>query len=229
MGVAARKFEAAVPGRRCVPVRMDVVKPKDVDAAVDQALRQFPRIDILVNGAAGNFLCPAEQISANAYKRVFEIDAIGTFLVTQAVYKKTMKKTGGSIINVTATLHWNGELFQTHAGSAKAAIEGMTRHLANEWGKDGVRMNNVAPGPIEDTEGYRRLGGFMPHNIKDQFIRRIPMQRNGKSHDISEACLYLASSASTYVTGTTICADGGAWMTTGGFVYHAMNELKSKI
>jgi len=123
------------------------------------ALKHFSRIDILVNGAAGNFLCPASQLSNKGIKTVFDIDAFGTFNVSKAIYNKCFKNNGGgSIINITATLQYNGHPLQCHAGSAKAAIEGMMRHLAVEWGPDGVQVNCVSPGAVKDTEGFRRLG-----------------------------------------------------------------------
>lgn len=113
---------------------MDVRKPEAITKAVEEALGHFRRIDILINNAAGNFLCPAENLSFNAFKTVMEIDAHGTFNVSKAVFDKYMKNSGGVIINITATLSVRGAALQTHAGTAKAAIEAMTKHLAVEWG-----------------------------------------------------------------------------------------------
>lgn len=143
---AAEELRAAGKGvARCVPIQCDVRDENAVAALVKRTLAELGRIDILVNGAAGNFLAPAERLTANGMRSVLEIDVLGTFLLSKHVFSAWMKHHGGSIVNITATLHWNGELLQVHAGSAKAAIEAMTRHLANEWGKYGVRVNNIAP------------------------------------------------------------------------------------
>uniref|UniRef100_A0A8B8CU78 Peroxisomal 2,4-dienoyl-CoA reductase [(3E)-enoyl-CoA-producing] n=1 Tax=Crassostrea virginica TaxID=6565 RepID=A0A8B8CU78_CRAVI len=206
---AAEKLSKAT-GQRCMPIQMDVRKPEAINRAIDEALGHFKKIDILINNAAGNFLCPAEQLSFNAFKTVMEIDAHGTFNVSKAVFDKYMKNNGGVVINITATLSIRGRFLQTHAGSAKAAIEAMTKHLAVEWGPNGVRMMCVAPGPIADTEGMRRLGG---NRITDDIVKAIPVQRLGKREDIANAILYIASPAGELLTGTTVIADGGAWLT----------------
>ena len=132
-------------GGECIPVRVDIRNEKEIEAAVDTVIEKFGSLDILINGAAGNFLSPAGELSTNAFRTVMEIDAIGTFAASRIAYTKWMKKNGGSIINVTATLHWNGELLQVHPAAAKAAIEGMSKVLANEWGRHNVRVNNIAP------------------------------------------------------------------------------------
>lgn len=225
--VASAKLQKAT-GRKCIPIQMDVRNGDDVDKGVAAAVKELGGIDILINGAAGNFLVPADKITPGAFRTVVNIDTIGTFLVTQAVFKACMKKSGGVIINITATLSWNGELMQVHAGAAKAAVEAMARHLCNEWGKYNVRVNNIAPGPIADTEGFKRLGGFMPPPLIKEFTGRIGLNRLGTRQDISDAVLYLVSDASSYVSGVTLVVDGGAWMTTGGMVAHAMQKMQAK-
>ncbi|OWF51833.1 peroxisomal 2,4-dienoyl-CoA reductase-like [Mizuhopecten yessoensis] len=197
-------------GRRCVPVQMDVRKPESIIKAAESALTEFGRIDYLVNGAAGNFLSPITGLSFNAFKTVMEIDAHGTFNVSKVIYEKYMKDHGGVMINITATIQTRGTTLQAHAGSAKAAIEAMTKHMAVEWGMDGVRVMCVAPGPISDTEGMRRLGG---RSITDDYVQSIPIQRMGKREDIGNTVLYVVSDAAQLVTGTVIVADGGEWLT----------------
>ncbi|XP_033108711.1 peroxisomal 2,4-dienoyl-CoA reductase-like [Anneissia japonica] len=118
---SSKKLEEAT-GQRCLAIQLDVRKPQDVLAAVDKALSYYGRIDIVVNGAAGNFLCPVESMSFNAFKTVIEIDTIGTFNVSKAVYDKYLKDHGGVIINISATLAYKGQMLQAHAGPAKAAI-----------------------------------------------------------------------------------------------------------
>ncbi|XP_043312442.1 peroxisomal 2,4-dienoyl-CoA reductase [(3E)-enoyl-CoA-producing] isoform X1 [Cervus canadensis] len=157
VSMAARKLAAAT-GRRCLPLSLDVRAPLAVAAAVEQALQEFGKIDILINCAAGNFLCPASSLSSNAFKTVMDIDTLGTFNVSRVLYEKFFRDHGGVIVNITATLGARGQVLQVHAGSAKAAVDAMTRHLAVEWGPQNIRVNSLAPGPISGTEGLRRLG-----------------------------------------------------------------------
>lgn len=200
---------------------MDVRKVKEVETAVDKALEHFSRIDVLVNGAAGNFLCPASKLSYNGIKTVIDIDTLGTFNLSKAVFNKCFKKNGGgSIINITATLHYNGCPNQCHAGCAKAAIEAMMRHLAVEWGPHGVRVNCVAPGPVADTEGFHRLG----KNLNPNFAKNFPLQRLGTRREIADATVFLASGASALMTANTLVVDGGSWMA--GFP--PLTEMKAR-
>ncbi|XP_070580456.1 peroxisomal 2,4-dienoyl-CoA reductase [(3E)-enoyl-CoA-producing]-like isoform X3 [Ptychodera flava] len=207
---AAKALEAGT-GRKCLTVVMDVRKPQEVIQGVEKMMSEFGKIDILVNNAAGNFLCPASSLSFNAFKTVIEIDTMGTFNVTKAVYDKAMQEKGGVIINISATLHYKGTALQTHAASAKAAIDAMTKVMAVEWGPQGIRINCIAPGPIDNTEGVRRLAGPLADQIKDI----IPLRRMGTREDMGNCALYLASGASSYVTGSVIVADGGRWLIEG--------------
>uniref|UniRef100_A0A668RTB2 Peroxisomal 2,4-dienoyl-CoA reductase [(3E)-enoyl-CoA-producing] n=1 Tax=Oreochromis aureus TaxID=47969 RepID=A0A668RTB2_OREAU len=207
---AAKKL-SAVSGRRCLPLCIDVRQPDSIMAAVDETLKEFGRVDILVNNAAGNFLCPATALSFNAFKTVLDIDTLGTFNTSKVVYEKWFKDHGGSIVNISATLGYRGQALQVHAGSAKAANDAMTKHLAVEWGPSGVRVNAVAPGPISGTEGYRRLGG--PRGEAAGAFQSIPLQRAGNKTEMAHCALFLASRASSYTTGAILVADGGAWLT----------------
>ncbi|XP_031567510.1 peroxisomal 2,4-dienoyl-CoA reductase-like [Actinia tenebrosa] len=222
---AADKLEKAT-SQKCFPLQMDVRKVDQVEAAVKLILQKFKKIDIVVNNAAGNFLCPANKLSYNGMKTVFEIDTFGTFNVSKAVYNSWFKDHGGSVVNITATLHHAATPFQCHAGSAKAAIEAMTRHLAVEWGPDGVRLNCVAPGAIKDTVGFSKLGG--PQLVGETSLGKIPLERVGTRRDVADAVLYLGSNASSYVTGTTLVVDGGSWMS-GATVLNDMKKMMSKL
>lgn len=139
--------------------KFDLKKSKDQDYAelIDEIIKDFGKIDVLLNGAAGNFLKDAENLSLNGFKTVMEIDTLGTFLMSKWVYSKWMKKNGGNIINISASLHYLGTIWNTHAASAKAGVDAITKSLALEWGPQGVRVNGVAPGFIEGTEGFDRL------------------------------------------------------------------------
>ncbi|XP_036936569.1 peroxisomal 2,4-dienoyl-CoA reductase isoform X1 [Acanthopagrus latus] len=207
---AAEKLSAA-SGRRCLPLCLDVRQPESIAAAVDETLKEFGRIDILINNAAGNFLCPAASLSFNAFKTVMEIDTMGTFNTSKVVYEKWFQNHGGNIVNISATLGYRGQGLQVHAGSAKAANDAMTKHLAVEWGPSGVRVNTLAPGPVSGTEGFRRLGG--PRGEAAGAFQSIPLQRAGNKTEMAHCTLFLASRVSSYVTGAILVADGGAWLT----------------
>jgi len=209
---AAAELEAAT-GRRCLGVAADVRDPDAVEAAIDRAIAAFGKIDVVVNGAAGNFLSPAAALSYKGYRTVIEIDTLGTFNVSKAAFHKSLVHHGGVVLNISATLHYAGVPMQVHAGSAKAAIDAMTRHLAVEWGAAGVRVNAIAPGPIGDTEGMRRLA---PRGFADKLARSIPLGRVGRIDDVADAALFLASDAASFVTGAILVVDGGSWMTMAG-------------
>lgn len=222
---AANKLSAA-SGRRCLPLCMDVRQPDTIAAAVDETLKVFGRLDILINNAAGNFLCPAASLSFNAFKTVIEIDTMGTFNASKVVYEKWFQNHGGNIVNISATLPYKGQGLQVHAGSAKAANDAMTRHLAVEWGPSGVRVNAVAPGPISGTEGYRRLGG--PKGEAAGAFQSLPLQRAGNKTEMAHCTLFLASRASSYVTGAILVADGGSWLTSPNDIAMLMGIASSK-
>lgn len=207
---AARKLAAAT-GQGCLPLSLDVRAPPAIMAAVDQALKEFGKIDILINCAAGNFLCRASTLSFNAFKTVMEIDTLGTFNMCRVLYEKFFHDHGGVIVNITATLGNRGQVLQVHAGSAKAAVDAMTRHLAVEWGPQNIRVNSLAPGPISGTEGFRRLGG--PQASMSRKVLATPLQRLGNKTEVAHSVLYLASPLASYVTGAVLVVDGGAWLT----------------
>jgi peroxisomal 2,4-dienoyl-CoA reductase len=216
-------------------------KDKDYSNLVDKIINDFGRIDILVNGAAGNFLSDAENLSLNAFKTVIEIDTIGTFMMSKHVYIKWMKKNGGSIINISASLHYLGTIMNSHASTAKAGVDAITKTLALEWGPKGVRVNGVAPGFIEGTEGFERLMDLNKANSKEKmknkaenyeiqiskFKSLVPLQRYGDRKDISNTILYLASGLSSYVTGQTILVDGGALATSPNWLIFQPQFMKS--
>lgn len=195
-------------GRECLGVACDVRKPETVEAALDAAVERFGGVDILVNGAAGNFLCPASQLSYNAFRTVMEIDTLGTFNVSKAAFDKQLRIRGGVIVNISATLHYGATPLQAHAAAAKAAVDSLTRSLALEWGRSGVRVVGIAPGPIEGTEGIARLA---PGSLRDQMMAGIPLGRMGSIREIADIALFLCTPAASLIHGETIVADGGHW------------------
>lgn len=213
--ITSRKIENLEPsakeiteksGNQCLPVVADVRQPDQVEQAVAKALEVMGRIDILVNGAAGNFLCPAADMSTNAFGTVIDIDTKGTWHVSRAVYNACMKKSGGVILNISATLHYGGTPMQLHVSAAKAAIDAMTRNLAVEWGPQNVRVIGIAPGAIGDTEGTRRL---LPGELAERLRKITPIQRIGKIDDIANLSLFLCSDAASNINGVTVVSDGG--------------------
>jgi peroxisomal 2,4-dienoyl-CoA reductase len=177
-----------------------------LSSAVDAAASTFGRLDVVVNSAAGNFLAPAASLSANGFRAVIDIDLCGTFNASRAAFPH-LAKNGGTIVSITATQAEVPTPLQAHAGAAKAGIAKLTRDLALEWGKLGIRVVALAPGPIEGTEGMIRLA---PGTTGDRLKKRVPLGRYGTIDEIAAAVLYLLSPAAAYVTGTTLLVDGGA-------------------
>ena len=208
LAAAAKDLESST-GRACVPVPCDVRDGQAVEAALRATLDRFGRIDIVVNGAAGNFLAPAAQLSYNGFRTVLDIDAMGTFNVSRAAFDAYLRDNGGVILNISATLHYGATPLQIHASAAKAAVDSMTRTLAVEWASMGIRVNGIAPGPIDDTEGMSRLA---PGDMKQKMIDSIPIKRFGRIDEIASLSVFLCSDAASLIHGTTIVADGGAWM-----------------
>jgi len=198
-------------GVRSLAVAGDVRKPADVDAVVARTVDSLGRLDVLVNGAAGNFVCLAENLSPNGFGTVVDIDLKGTFNVSRAAFP-FLKKQGGAILNISATLQLLGTAGQSHASAAKAGIDALTRALAVEWGPVGVRVNGLAPGPVDGTEGVRRLTTDATRKLIQE---RCPLGRMATIDEVSSAALFLCSDASAFVTGVTLVIDGGLWLRTG--------------
>jgi peroxisomal 2,4-dienoyl-CoA reductase len=189
-------------------IAADVRKPEEVEKAIAATVERFGRVDIVVNGAAGNFLASAEDLSPNGFGTVVDIDLKGTFNVCRAAFAE-LKKNHGQILNISATLHYLGTPMQLHVSAAKAGVDALTRNLAVEWGRYGIRVNAIAPGPIGDTEGMKRL---VPEPIKEKLRQRIPLGRFGLIEDIENAAVFLCSDAATYINGAVIVVDGGHWL-----------------
>jgi peroxisomal 2,4-dienoyl-CoA reductase len=203
---AAEKINAA--GGEAIAVVADVRQPDEVERALAQTIERFGQLDIVVNGAAGNFLCAADELSPNGFGTVVDIDLKGTFNVCRAAFAE-LKKSGGSILNISATLHYLGTPYQLHVSAAKAGVDALTRNLAVEWGRHGIRVNAIAPGPIEDTEGMSRL---VPEPVKEKLKRRIPLSRFGRIRDIEQSAIFLCSDAASFINGAVLVVDGGQWL-----------------
>lgn len=174
--------------------------------AMRAARERFGPIGILVCGAAGNFPAPANAMSANAFKSVVDIDLLGTFNSCRAAFEH-LERPGASIVNISAPQAVQPMLFQAHVCAAKAGVDMLTRTLALEWGRAGVRVNAVIPGAVADTEGMDRLAPVGP--ARDALTRQLPLQRLATKDEIADLVVFLCSDAASYVTGAIVPCDGG--------------------
>lgn len=175
-------------------------------AAIKSARETHGEIDLVVCGAAGNFPAPVLGMSANGFKAVVDIDLLGTFNTCRAVFEH-LRRPGASIINISATQAFIPIPMQAHVCAAKAGVDMLTKCLALEWGADGVRVNSIAPGAVDDTEGMRRLAPTP--EIKKQFTRAIPLKRFATKDEIADLALFLSSDAAQFITGAVVVCDGG--------------------
>jgi NAD(P)-dependent dehydrogenase (short-subunit alcohol dehydrogenase family) len=183
----------------------DVREYAKVEQSMKECVDRHGALDVLVNSAAGNFLAPAASLSANGFRAVIDIDLCGTFNACRAAFAHLSKR-GGNIVSITATQAEVPTPLQCHAGAAKAGIEKLTRDLALEWARFGIRVNSVAPGPIENTAGMAKLA---PANAETQLKQRVPLGRWGTIDEVCEAVTFLVSPAGAYVTGASLLVDGG--------------------
>jgi len=177
---------------------------------------RFGRIDFLVNNAAGNFLCPLEKMSENAFASVMNIVAHGTFLWSKAVFATMRAQGGGKIVNIGATYAWNHAAQVAHSGAAKAAVLSLTRSLAVEWGPYGIQTNMVAPGPVEGTEGVKRL--MAQPKLASSMLSILPTPRMANVAEIAQACAFLLHPATRYINGIALPVDGGSHLVVPGLL-----------
>lgn len=193
-------------------VQMDVRNIVDVERMVEETLKEFGKIDYLINNAAGNFIVNAEDLSINGWNAVIDIVLNGTFYCSQTVGKYWIKEgIKGSIINMVATYAWDAGVGVVHNAAAKAGVLSLTRTLAVEWGsKYGIRVNAIAPGPIERTGGAEKL--MLSSEMAERTRQSVPLKRFGTPEEIAGLAYFLLSSEAQYINGEVITMDGGQWL-----------------
>jgi NAD(P)-dependent dehydrogenase (short-subunit alcohol dehydrogenase family) len=210
--IEAAAAELRDAGYEAIGIAANVRDFNAVDAALQQTRDTYGEIDIVLSGAAGNFLAPAKELSANGFKTIVDIDLLGTFNVFRASYPY-LRKPGASLIAITAAQAIQPMKNQVHACAAKAGINMVTKCMAMEWGPEGIRVNGISPGPIADTEGMRRL--TPTPEIAEAYRRTIPLGIYGEKSDIANLAVYLSSDKGRYITGAIIDCDGGSILTGG--------------
>lgn len=200
-------------GKRVLYQCIDVRDAQSCVDAVNFTLEKCGRLDILVNGAAGNFLSEAKSLKPKGFKTVMDIDAVGTFNLCHAAFD-SLVQSKGCVINISATLQYGATWWQAHASAAKSAVDSLTRSLALEWGHYGIRVNGIAPGPIANTPGTTKLApGMTGEDVDSMVSEAIPIGRMGQGFDIGLAVIYLSNDVSGgFVTGNTLVVDGGQWL-----------------
>ncbi len=208
-------------GGNVLAVACDVRDPDQVQSMVDQTVNELGPVDILLNNAAGNFISPTEDLSPNGFKTVVDIVLNGTFNCTQAVGKVMRENNGGTILNIVTTYAWTGSGYVVPSACAKAGVLAMTRSLAVEWAKYGIRTVAIAPGPFPTKGAWSRLAppGL---GIQKKMINRVPLKRVGEHEELANLASYLVSDQAGYINGEVVTIDGGEWLQGAG----EMNELE---
>jgi NAD(P)-dependent dehydrogenase (short-subunit alcohol dehydrogenase family) len=200
-------------GGKCLPLRCDVRHYEEVENMLQEVLKAFGKVDVLLNNAAGNFISPTERLSANAFDTVIDIVLKGSKNCTLAFGKHWIdsKQTSATILNIVTTYAWTGSAYVVPSATAKAGVLAMTRSLAVEWAKYGIRSNAIAPGPFPTKGAWDRL---LPGDLAEKFdmAKKVPLKRVGDHQELANLAAYLVSDFSAYVNGDVITIDGGEWL-----------------
>ncbi len=208
-------------GVDALAVQLDVRNPEQVDEMVVRTVKHFGSLDILVNNAAGNFICRAEDLSPNGWNTVIGIVLNGTFYCSRAVGQYMIaRRRGGSIVSILANYVWTGSPGTIHSAAAKAGVMSLTQTLAVEWAPHGIRVNAVAPGPIEASPGAARQLWSTSEAI-ERITEMIPGRKWGTPEQVADAVAFLVAPQTTFITGETLTVDGGTWLSRGTFGFMA--------
>ena len=200
-------------GGKILAVQCDVRHYDQVENLVKESIAAFGKVDILLNNAAGNFISPTERLSANAFDTIIDIVLKGTKNCTLAFGKHWIAKneTEKVVLNIVTTYAWTGSAYVVPSATAKAGVLALTRSLAVEWAKYGMRFNAIAPGPFPTKGAWDRL---LPGDLKEKFdlSKKVPLKRVGEHQELANLAAYLVSEFSAYVNGEVITIDGGEWL-----------------
>lgn len=200
-------------GGKCLALQCDVRHYDQVEAMLNNVLAAYGKVDVLLNNAAGNFISPTERLSANAWDTIIDIVLKGSKNCTLAFGKHWIdkKQTNTNILNIVTTYAWTGSAYVVPSATAKAGVLAMTRSLAVEWAKYGIRTNAIAPGPFPTKGAWDRL---LPGDLKDKFdlAKKVPLKRVGDHQELANLAAYLVSDFSAYINGEVITIDGGEWL-----------------
>jgi NAD(P)-dependent dehydrogenase (short-subunit alcohol dehydrogenase family) len=203
-------------GVDALAIQLDVRKLEQIDEMIERIVKHFGSLDILVNNAAGNFICRAEDLTPNGWNAVIGIVLNGTFYCSRAVGRYMIgRKRGGSIISILANYVWTGSPGTIHSAAAKTAVMSMTQTLAVEWAPHGIRVNAVAPGPIESTGAAKQL--WSTPEAVERITKMVPLGRWGTPEEVADAVVFLAAPQSGFITGEVLTVDGGARLGGGTF------------
>jgi NAD(P)-dependent dehydrogenase (short-subunit alcohol dehydrogenase family) len=216
-------------GGRCLAVQCDVRHYNEVEAMRDKVVSEFGSVDILLNNAAGNFISPTERLSANAFDTIIDIVLKGSKNCTLAFGKHWIdkKEENKTILNIVTTYAWTGSAYVVPSATAKAGVLAMTRSLAVEWAKYGIRSNAIAPGPFPTKGAWDRL---LPGDLKEKFdlAKKVPLKRVGDHQELANLAAYLVSDFSAYVNGEVITIDGGEWLKGAG-QFNLLEEIPEEM
>jgi len=200
-------------GGTCLPLQCDVRHYEEVENMLQEVLKTFGKVDVLLNNAAGNFISPTERLSSNAFDTIIDIVLKGTKNCTLAFGKHWIdtKQTSSTVLNIVTTYAWTGSAYVVPSATAKAGVLAMTRSLAVEWAKYGIRTNAIAPGPFPTKGAWDRL---LPGDLAEKFdmSKKVPLKRVGDHQELANLAAYLVSDFSAYVNGEVIVIDGGEWL-----------------
>lgn len=203
----------AETGGKCLPLQCDVRHYDQVENMLAEVLKAFGKVDVLLNNAAGNFISPTERLSANAFDTIIDIVLKGSKNCTLAFGKHWIdtKQESSTILNIVTTYAWTGSAYVVPSATAKAGVLAMTRSLAVEWAKYGIRSNAIAPGPFPTKGAWDRL---LPGDLAEKFdmAKKVPLKRVGDHQELANLAAYLVSDFSAYVNGEVITIDGGEWL-----------------